>query len=141
MTHESFTIKKLQQNAIIPTRGSEGAAGYDLYTIESGIIPPLSLATIHTGLFITIPAPFYAGMFGRSGLAVKHGLEVKGDNIYGSGEIILKIYNNRSVSYQYNQGERIAQMVFVYAEGTPIEVVDELDDTKRGECGFGSTGK
>ena len=145
-------IKILDNKAILPTRGSAEAAGYDLYSIDTISIAPGETKLIHTGLAIEITQNFWAGIYARSGLATKKGLRPANcvgviDSDY-RGEIMVALYND-SFSYQLIEaGDRIAQLVFhplAYIipdeNGDIWQVVDELDTTDRGEGGFGSTDK
>ena len=145
-------IKFLDSKAILPTRGSAEAAGYDLYSIDTISIAPGETKLVHTGLAIEIPQNFWAGIYARSGLATKKGLRPANcvgviDSDY-RGEIMVALHND-SFSYQLVEaGDRIAQLVFhplayiiPYESGDIWQVVDELTDTNRGEGGFGSTGK
>jgi dUTP pyrophosphatase len=144
-------IKILDSKAILPTRGSAEAAGYDLYSIDTISIAPGETKLVHTGLAIEIPQNFWAGIYARSGLATKKGLRPANcvgviDSDY-RGEIMVALHND-SFSYQLIEaGDRIAQLVFhplVYVipdeNGDLWQVVDELNDTDRGAGGFGSTG-
>lgn len=138
-------IKLLDSNAKLPTRGSAGAAGYDLYASKSCIIEPGQCVLVHTGVSLEIPEGFWGGIYARSGLATKRGLRPANcvgviDSDY-RGEIMVALHNDSSSIQQINAGDRIAQLVFhqVWLDGW--QVVDELTDTNRGEGGFGSTGK
>ena len=140
-------IKKLNENAIIPTRGSEHAAGYDLYACidEPVAIAPYQTVKIGTGLSFQLPDNIAALIFARSGLATKHGLRPA--NCVGlcdpdyRGEYIVALHNDSDIPYKINPGDRIAQVVFVEYNAPKFDVVNELDDSNRGEGGFGSTGK
>ena len=142
-----INIKKLNENAIIPTRGSEGAAGVDLYacTSSSIVIMPHNTVKIGTGLAIELPYGYFGAIFARSGLATKKGLAPANkvgvvDSDY-RGEVMVALYNQSNVPAIIEPQERIAQMVFLpYVAANFIEV-DTLSDTVRGEGGFGSTGR
>lgn len=144
---KQINIKKLRPDAIIPTYGSEFAAGADLYacideavTIESG-----ETVLIKTGLAMEIPTGYAGLIYARSGLATKRGLAPANkvgviDSDY-RGEIMVALHNHSSISQTIEKGERIAQMIITpYILGV-YNVVDELDTTSRGEGGFGSTGR
>lgn len=140
-------IKKLNEKAIIPTRGSEYAAGYDLYAcIDSQVvIMPHQTVKIGTGLAIEIPEGYFGAIFARSGLATKHGLRPANcvgicDSDY-RGEYIVGLHNDTDTPQIINSMERIAQLVVIPYLTVDFEEVDELSDTKRGDGGFGSTGK
>lgn len=139
-------IKKLNPNAHIPTAGSDKAAGYDLYAcIEEAIeIQPQKMAKIGTGIAVTPPEGYFGAIFARSGLATKRGL--RPTNCVGVcdedyiGEYIVGLYNDSNLVQIVEPGERIAQLIFLpYISVNMIEV-DELEETERGDGGFGSTG-
>ena len=140
-------IKKLNPNAHIPTKGSDKAAGYDLYTcIEEAIeIQPQKMVKIGTGIAVTPPEGYFGAIFARSGLATKRGLRPTNcvgvcDEDY-TGEYIVGLYNDSNTIQTIEPGERIAQLIFLpYISVNMIEV-DELEETERGDGGFGSTGK
>ena len=146
MNKLDIKIKKLDKNAIIPTYGSEFSAGADLYALtdESIEIKPGETVLVHTGLAFEI-TPGYGGfIFARSGLASKKGLAPANkvgvvDSDY-RGEVMVALFNHSSKTAVIENGERIAQMVFLpYAAANFIES-ETLDDTARGIGGFGSTG-
>lgn len=131
----------------IPEYATEQSAGVDLRAnIEDGILlEPLSRTLVGTGLYIQLPKGFEAQIRPRSGLAAKHGITVL--NSPGTidadyrGEIKVILVNLSHQSFVINPGERIAQMVIATHEKVEFNVVDKLDETARGEGGFGSTGK
>jgi len=140
-------IKKLNPNAILPTKGSKEAAGLDLYACfdeEFIQIMPKSSEMISTGIALEIPKGNFGGIYARSGLACKRGLRPANcvgviDSDY-RGEVKVCLQNDSSEWQKIYNGERIAQLVIQpYAE-IDLEEADELDDTERGEGGFGSTG-
>ena len=140
-------VKKLNDKATLPTRGSEYAAGYDLYAaIENNIIVPAhSTEKIGTGLSFELPDETFAAIFARSGLATKQGLRPANcvgvcDSDY-RGEYIVAIHNDTDEDKIIEPGERIAQMILIpYIPMTFVET-DELSESGRGQDGFGSTGK
>lgn len=140
-------IKFLNDRAKMPTNGSKYAAGYDLYAAneEPVTIYPGTCEKIGTGLAMEIPVGFFGAIFARSGLATKQGLRPANcvgvvDSDY-RGEVIVAVHNDSNESRQIAPGERIAQLVLLpYGVVDCFEVVDELEDTDRGEGGFGSTG-
>lgn len=140
-------IKKLRENANIPTRGSAAAAGYDLYAcIENAVtIKPHTTEKIGTGLAIAVPDGYFGAIFARSGLAAKQGLRPANcvgvaDSDY-RGEYIVAIHNDTDAEQIVEPGERIAQLVVMPYLAAEFEEVDELSETERGAGGFGSTGK
>ncbi len=141
-------IKKLNDNAIVPNRATPGSAGMDLYAcIDSDIvISPKERVLIPTGIAIELESSDYvAYIYARSGLAIKHGITLSNcvgviDSDY-RGEIKVGLINLSDTPYTITSDERIAQMVISMVEQPQIICVDELEQTKRGEGGFGSTGK
>ena len=140
-------VKKLDEHAILPTRGSVDAAGYDLYvkTTEDTVIPPHETVMIGTGLAMEIPQGYFGAIFARSGLACKSGLRPANcvgvvDSDY-RGEFIIAVHNDTDTERVVAGGERVAQMVVMPYLSVEFDEVDELDETERGESGFGSTGR
>lgn len=142
-----INIKKLNENAIIPTRGSEGAAGMDLYACTSSpiVIMPHNTVKVGTGIAVELPHGYFGAIFARSGLATKNGLRPANavgvcDEDY-KGEYIVALHNDTDIPQTINPMERIAQLVVMPYLPVEFNEVDELDDTERGSGGFGSTGK
>lgn len=139
-------IKKLNENAIIPTRGSEYAAGYDLYacTTKYIAIEPHSTVKVGTGLAIEIPDGYFGAIFARSGIATKRGL--RPSNCVGAcdsdyrGEYIVALHNDTDVPQIIEPHERIAQLIVMPYLPVEFTEVEGLTDTVRGSGGFGSTG-
>ena len=142
-----INVKKLDDRAVIPTYGSEFAAGADLYACmdEAVTVDPGQTVMIHTGIAMEIPAGFAGFVYARSGLASKKGLAPANkvgviDADY-RGEIMVALHNHGVSSQTVDPGERIAQLVIApYIVGA-FHQVDELSDTVRGDGGFGSTGR
>ena len=137
-------IKVLNEDAIIPTRGSEKAAGYDLYSTKDETIMPHETVKIGTGLAIAVPNGYFGGIFARSGLSTKQGLRPANcvgvlDSSYRN-EVIVPLYNDSNEVRIVKNGDRIAQLIILPVYDTNMEVVDELDETDRGLGGFGSSG-
>lgn len=138
----ALKIKKLNAQAITPTRGSSGAAGYDLYSSEGHVILTGRRGVVSTGISLELPPGVYGRVAPRSGLAVKHGLQVGAgvvDPDY-TGEVKVVLFNHDKNPYVIKPGYRIAQLVLERFEVAEIEEVTELGETERGEGGFGSTG-
>lgn len=137
-------IKKLYEDSVIPTRGSEYAAGYDLYAHEGATIKPHETAKIGTGVAIQPPKDTFGAVFARSGLAAKQGLRPA--NCVGvcdydyTGEYIVALHNDSNEERIIEAGERIGQVVFIPYINVSFVEVDELEKTERGDGGFGSTG-
>ena len=145
---EVLKIKKVRENAKLPTRATSGSAGLDLYACIDG---PITLnkgdkALIPTGIALGLDDPHYAAFIhSRSGLAIKHGLALLNsvgvvDSDY-RGEVCVGIIKLTEEPYTIQPFERIAQMVIKPVELPGIVEVEELDGTNRGAGGFGSTGK
>lgn len=141
-------IKKLNEDAVIPTYGSAEAAGCDLYALldtDEVVIHPGSTALVHTGISVEIPHGYYGGIYARSGLASKKGLRPANctgviDADY-RGEIMVALHNDSSGIQTISNHERIAQMIIERYEKAEFLIVDDLVETERGEGGFGSTGR
>lgn len=140
-------IKKLKENAVIPTRGSTEAAGYDLYAAidEAVVVNPHTTEKIGTGLAIAVPSGYFGAIFARSGLATKQGLRPANcvgvaDSDY-RGEYIVALHNDTDTPQTVKPGDRIAQLVIMPYLSVEFDEKDELSQTDRGEGGFGSTGK
>lgn len=141
-SNETLKIIKLDKNAKIPIRHSEGAAGYDLSALKCGKINPNEILEVGTGLIFQIPKGTVGIVFGRSGLAVKNGLEIVNSKVFPDSkeELVVKVLNNSNKPFEFEAGSRIAQMVLIETLACDIELVDNLEDSARGEAGFGSTG-
>lgn len=140
-------IKRLNENAIIPTRGSSQAAGYDLYACTSTpiVIAPHQTVKIGTGLAFELPDGYFGAIFARSGLATKNGLRPSNcvgvcDSDYRA-EYIVALHNDTNEPQTINPMERVAQLVVMPYLPVEFNEVEELSETERGEGGFGSTGK
>lgn len=140
-------IKKLNNLAKIPTRGSAEAAGWDLYaaTDYDIEIAPHETTKIGTGLAIALPKNSFGAIFARSGIATNQGLRPANcvgviDSDY-RGEMVVALHNDTDESHWVPARSRIAQLVVMpYILIDELKEVDELDTTERGEGGFGSTG-
>ncbi len=145
---EILKIKKVRENAKLPTRATNGSAGLDLYAC---IDEPITLnkgdkVVVPTGIALGLDDPHYAAFIhSRSGLAIKHGLALLNsvgviDSDY-RGEVCVGIIKLTEEPYTIQPFERIAQMVIKPVELPEIVEVQDLDDTDRGAGGFGSTGR
>ena len=140
-------LKKLREGAVMPKRGSEYSAGYDLFACIDGPITlaPHETVKIGTGISASVPEGYFGAVFARSGLAAKQGLRPANcvgvcDSDY-RGEYIVALHNDTEFPQTVSNGDRIAQLVILPFMEADFEFVDELDDTGRGAGGFGSTGK
>lgn len=144
---EKVKIKKLSENAVIPTYGSEYSAGADLYAcLESEVtIGAGETYLVKTGIAMEIPTGYAGLIYARSGLATKRGLAPANktgvvDSDY-RGEIMVALYNHSKEEQSIAPGERVAQLVITPFLTADFIEEDELSDTKRGSGGFGSTGR
>lgn len=140
-------VKKLKENAVLPTYGSSEAAGADLYAClqEPVTIMPGHTAFIPTGLSMELPVGYAGLIYARSGLACKRGLAPANkvgviDSDY-RGEFIVALYNHGDEPQTVSSGERIAQLVITPVFTPGFTEAEALSDTERSSGGFGSTGK
>ncbi|NXQ24985.1 DUT protein, partial [Alaudala cheleensis] len=134
---------KLSENAFAPSRGSARAAGYDLYSAYDCVIPPMEKAVVKTDIQIALPSGCYGRVAPRSGLAAKHFIDVGAgviDEDY-RGNVGVVLFNFGKETFEVKRGDRIAQLICERIYYPELEEVEALDDTERGEGGFGSTGK
>ena len=146
----NIKVKRICEEAKLPTRGSEKAAAYDVYAClpdENALVTimPHQTMLIGTGLRMAPPEGFYVGVYARSGLSSKEGLRPANcvgviDEDY-RGEYLVAVHNDSEVTRSVRHGDRIAQILLQKRYDIDFEEVDELDATGRGDCGFGSTGK
>ena len=141
-----INIKKLNDNAIIPTYGSEYAAGADLYALtECDIeIEPHTTYIVHTGVALEIPEGLVGLIYARSGLATKQGLAPANkvgviDSDY-RGEIMVALHNHSNEKKTVKNGERVAQLVIMPYVTAQFEECEDFSETDRGAKGFGSSG-
>lgn len=144
---EAVKVKILREGAVLPTYGSEGAAGADLYACLNAPmeIAPGETVFIPTGLAMAIPEGLAGLVYARSGMACKRGLAPANkvgviDSDY-RGEIIVALLNHGSQPQQISHGDRIAQLLLTPVMTPPYEIATDLDETHRASGGFGSTGK
>lgn len=143
---QTVKLKKLTDNAVIPTYGTEFSAGADLYAAmeEAVVINPGETRFIHTGIALEIPAGLVGLVYARSGMACKKGVAPANkvgviDSDY-RGEIMVALYNHSKEALTIAPGNRIAQLVLAPYITAAFEETDNLEDSVRGEGGFGSTG-
>ena len=144
---ETVRFTKLLPTARAPFYASPDAAGADLFACLASdlCIPAGQTALVHTGIAAAIPTGFAGFVYARSGLASKRGLAPANkvgviDADY-RGEIMVALYNQSGVDHTISDGERIAQLVIAPVIRAVFEACDSLDETERGEGGFGSTGR
>ncbi len=143
----NITVKRLRPDAKLPTYGSAGAAGADLYACleEAVTIAPGETAFIPTGIAVEIPQGYAGLVYARSGLACKRGLAPANkvgvvDSDY-RGEILVVLHNHGSVAQTICSGERVAQLLVTPVLTPEYSWADCLTETERSTSGFGSTGK
>ena len=158
----TIKIVRIAPDVVMPTKAHDTDAGFDLYAYcpdatfyswESGCqlnvkgvkVRPNETYKFHTGIKMVIPDGYWGGIYARSGLATKCGLRPANcvgviDSSY-RGEIIVAIHNDSNETQLVHNGDRIAQLVIQKVEPTVFEEVSELDETSRGESGFGGSGK
>ena len=142
---EVLKIKKLNEDAIIPFYAHPGDAGLDLFSVEEVTIEPGKRQLVATGISIELPKNTEAQVRPRSGLALKYGVTVLNspgtiDEGY-RGEIKVILINHGEEAFKINRGDKIAQMVIMPVLTVGIEEVEILNESERGEGGFGSTGR
>lgn len=132
----------LEKDAKLPTRAHESDAGYDLYSRERKPIRGHESAVFDTGVHVEIPRGYVGFLKSKSGLNVKHGLTGEGVIDAGyTGSIRVKLYNNSDEAYIVESGDKISQLVILPILTPELEEVESLDDTDRGNGGFGSSGR
>lgn len=138
-------IQKINENAVLPTYAHDTDAGADIYAIEDVVLKPHSTNIVKTGLKVAIPAGYEIQIRPRSGLSLKTTLRIANapgtiDSEY-RGEVGVIIENTGNLSVTISKGDKIAQMLIAPTPMIEWEEVDELDETSRGEGGYGSTDK
>lgn len=146
---------KLDDGAFVPTRAHDMDAGLDLYSPDTVVVPAAKFDSyangifmyegskiIDTGIHVEIPVGYVGFLKSKSGLNVKHGITSEGVIDAGyTGSIVVKLYNHSEHDYQVRRGDKISQLVILPIITPAVELVEELEDTERGNGGFGSTGR
>lgn len=135
-------VQRKHPEAKLPSRGSSLAAGYDLYSIETTVVPAKSKAVVSTGISICVPEGTYGRIAPRSGLAVKHSIDVGAGVIDPDyrGTIFVALFNHSDEDFKINKHDRIAQLLLECILNPEVIEVESLEKTERDENGFGSTG-
>ena len=143
MTDQMPRPKCLVQGSYLPEYSHAGDAGADLRASEKAIIPARGKAAIHTGLRISLPQGYVGLVWPRSGLAFKYSIDCGAGVIDATyrGEINVLLFNHSDVDCIIEKGERLAQLLIQKIETVQFIQVEKLDETQRGEAGFGSTGR
>ena len=136
-------IKKLSEDAIVPTRANDTDAGWDLYVPHDFLLPHETRALVPTDISMAIPTGYVGLIWDRSGVAVKKGVHRFAGVIDSGyrGEVKGCLWNSSEWDVHFRKGERIAQILFQAIPECDLIEVEELDTTERGEGGFGSSGK
>lgn len=137
-------FKRIHPDAVLPSYAHASDAGMDVRSVEDLTISPGQRALVHTGLVVLLPSMYEAQVRPRSGLALKNGITVLNtpgtiDSGY-RGEIGVILFNTSEVEFAIKKGDKIAQIVIAPVTQPTIEETDTLDETDRGDGGFGSTG-
>lgn len=135
-------IKKLKENAKLPTHGHPGDAGIDFYTIEDVVFLPGKQERVHTGVAVEIPEGYVGLIWDKSGVSFNMGLKIMGGVIDSSfrGELIMSLLNTKDEKVVLEKDHKIAQMLIQKFEHCDIVEVEELSETMRGHGREGSTG-
>ena len=132
----------LDDGAFKPYKAHPEDAGFDIRARECRIVPAHGSAIFDTGVHIEIPSGYVGFLKSKSGLNVKHGITSEGVIDAGyTGSICGKLYNNARIPYMVEKGDKISQLVILPIYSDELEVVDSLDETARGNNGFGSSGR
>lgn len=138
-----LNIKKLDPRATLPVYNHEGDAGMDIFAFQETSVPARGRALVNTGLALEIPFGYAGLVWGKSGLATKHGIATIAGVIDAGyrGEFKVALVNTSDEDYVIEAGHKVAQLLIQKVEHPEIVEVSELSDTARGEQGFGSSGK
>jgi dUTP pyrophosphatase len=141
-----LAVRRLRDDARLPTRAHDDDAGLDLYSVEAVTLAPGERALVATGIAIELPERHAGLVVPRSGLAIRHGISVvNGPGLIDPGyrgELKVVLLNtDREASFSVEPGDRIAQLVITRVETPDIVEVEELEPSRRGDGGFGSSGR
>ncbi|KAI5798459.1 deoxyuridine 5'-triphosphate nucleotidohydrolase [Pyronema domesticum] len=138
----SLQIKFLSSTARAPTRGSEFAAGYDIYASKATTIVARGKGLVDTDIAMAVPAGTYGRIAPRSGLAAKNFIDVGAGVIDADyrGQVKVLLFNHSDVDFEVKEGDRVAQLILERIYTPDVVVVEELEESVRGAGGFGSTG-
>ncbi|EGX52822.1 hypothetical protein AOL_s00007g158 [Orbilia oligospora ATCC 24927] len=136
-------IKKLNDKARAPTRGSAFAAGYDLYASEDTVVPKGGKVLVETGLSMAVPEGTYGRIAPRSGLASKNFIDTGAGVIDADyrGPVKILLFNHSDVDFEIKEGDRVAQLILERIYTPEVVVVENLEESVRGAGGFGSSGR
>lgn len=141
----TINFVRLDERAKMPVKANATDAGYDLYALEDGVVQPGERKLFRTGISIAIAFPLYGRIAPRSGLAVKHGIDVLAGVVDSGyrGDVGVLLYNTSNVPFEVTSGMRIAQLIFELAFDPKLVEVgqpSDLEASDRGAAGFGSSG-
>ena len=140
--NEILQIVKLSSNAITPTKGSTGAAGFDLYSAYNYMLSAYGKILVKSDLQIKVPQGTYGCIAPRSGLSWKNHISIGAgviDHDY-RGNVGIIMFNHSDIPFEIKAGDRVAQLICEKISNPELQVLDSLDSTARGDGGFGSTG-
>ena len=140
---KTIKVKKIEGQAIVPTRSNSDDAGWDLYSITTRPIAPSQRVTIRTGISLEIPEEYVGLIWPRSGMSVKNGIDVLAGVVDSGyrGEIKVCLLNTSREWMDIKEGDRIAQILFQEVPHFQLQEVEILQNSDRGQGGFGSSGK
>ena len=140
---QKINVKKVDPKAIIPTKANDSDAGWDLYSIVSRNLAPNQRVSYRTGIAFEIPQGYTGLVWPRSGLSTKSGVDVLAGVIDSGyrGEVLVCLFNTGQDWVEIKEGDRIAQILFQEIPDFQLEEVSVLQNSARGEGGFGSSGK
>jgi len=135
-------IKKLKENAVVPSYGREGDAAMDLFSCEDYVVPAGKRQLVSTGIAMALPEGYWSSIRGKSGLAYKKGISILGGVIEHTyrGEYGVIVLNTGDEDFVIRAGDAVAQVVIAPVAKARVEVVEDLDETVRGEGAFGGLG-
>ena len=136
-------FKKMDSNAKLPSYANQGDAGMDFYSAENYVLRPNERKTVKTGIAMAIPVGYVGLIWDKSGLASKKGIKTMAGVVDSGyrGEVQIVLHNLGNEDFVVEKDMKIAQMLIQPIHQPRLEEVAELDETKRGDGGFGSTGK
>ncbi len=136
-------VKRLRESAVLPSYAHAGDAGMDIYSDENFVLGPNMRHTFSTGISMAFPEGYVALVWDKSGLASKKGVTVLGGVIDAGyrGEYKVVLYNTTEDDFEVRKGDKLAQILLQKIERGEVREVSELEETTRGEGGFGSTGR
>ncbi|MBL4694045.1 dUTP diphosphatase [Candidatus Gracilibacteria bacterium] len=142
MFNLTLRVKRLSSAAVLPVKSSANAAGYDLSSSEDCVVPALGKCIVPTGLAIEVPEGTYGRIAPRSGLAWKKHINVAAGVIDADyrGPVGIVLFNHSVQAFVITRGDRVAQLILERIADAEVVEVDSLEDTERGDGGYGSTG-